>query len=85
MLPAAAGSVSSVFVLLFFSDGDGTQRFPDLIPASTGWDPSTNTFSSVLSISEIGVGASTGEFKGGVHADARLRLLALAAGSVTGP
>jgi len=62
------GTASSAFAIPYLYDGDATYRIADIIPAGTGWDLSTNTSSSALSISDNGVIVGTGVFNGAVHA-----------------
>jgi hypothetical protein len=64
----AVGTNSSAFAIPFLYDGTTTYRLADLIPAGTGWDLSTNTSSSALSISDGNVIVGTGVFNGAVHA-----------------
>lgn len=62
------GTASNAFAIPYLFDGDATYRIQDLIPSGTGWDLSTNTSSSALSISDNGVIVGTGVFNGAVHA-----------------
>ncbi len=68
----AVGTASSAFAVPFLYDGAATYRVQDLIPAGTGWDLSTNTSSSALSISDTGVIVGTGVFNGSVRAYAMI-------------
>ena len=64
----AVGTASSAFAIPFVYDGVATYRLADVIPGGTGWDLSTNTSSSALSISESGIIVGTGVLNGAVHA-----------------
>jgi uncharacterized membrane protein len=77
----AVGTASSAFAIPFLFDGTNTYRIQDLIQAGNGWDLSTNTSSSALSISDNGVIVGTGVFNGAVHAYALIPVPAPTAGS----
>ncbi len=64
----AVGTASSAFAIPFLYDGVSTYRIQDLIPGGSGWDLSTNTSSSAMSISESGIIVGSGVFNGAVHA-----------------
>lgn len=64
----AVGTASSAFAIPFLYDGSNTYRIADLVDTSSGWDLSTNTSSSAMSISDSGIIVGTGVFNGSVHA-----------------
>jgi len=64
----AVGTASSAFAIPFLYDGSNTYRIADLVDPSSGWDLSTNTSSSAMSISDSGIIVGTGVFNGSVHA-----------------
>jgi hypothetical protein len=54
------GTDSGNFAVPFLYDGTTSYRLADLIPPNSGWDLSTNTFSSAMGISEDRVIVGTG-------------------------
>lgn len=66
------GTASSAFAIPYLYDGETTHRLADLLPGGSGWDLSTNTSSSAMSISEDGVIVGTGVFNGQVRAYAMI-------------
>ncbi|MFM9957830.1 MAG: hypothetical protein ACKVZJ_07120 [Phycisphaerales bacterium] len=66
------GTGSSAFAIPYVYDGTTTYRLADVIPPGTGWDLSTNTSSSALSISDTGVIVGSGVFNGNVRAYAMI-------------
>jgi uncharacterized membrane protein len=66
------GTASNAFAIPYLFDGTQTYMVADLIPAGTGWDLSTNTSSSALSINDDGVIVGTGVFNGAVRAYAMI-------------
>ena len=58
------GTASSAFAIPFLFDGSSTYRLADLLPPASGWDLSTNTSSSALGISELGIIVGTGIHNG---------------------
>ncbi|MBN8643718.1 MAG: hypothetical protein J0L61_00565 [Planctomycetes bacterium] len=80
----AVGTASSAFAIPFLYDGSQTYRLADLIDPSTGWDLSTNTSSSALSISDNGVIIGTGVRNGVVKAYAMIPVPTPGAGALLG-
>lgn len=66
------GTASNAFAIPYLYDGTQTYMVADLIPAGTGWDLSTNTSSSALSINDDGVIVGTGVLNGEVRAYAMI-------------
>ncbi|HVZ94784.1 MAG TPA: hypothetical protein VG797_09765 [Phycisphaerales bacterium] len=66
------GTASSAFALPYLYDGVSTYLLGDLIPGGTGWNLTTNTSSSAMSISNDGVIIGTGILNGQVHAYAMI-------------
>lgn len=66
------GTAGGQFAVPFLYDGAQTYRLQDLIPAGSGWDISTNTSSSAMSISESGIIVGTGIFNGQTRAYAMI-------------
>ncbi len=64
----AVGTASSAYAIPFLFDGTDTYRIQDLLPAGSGWDLSTNTSSSAMSISEDGIIVGTGIINGDTRA-----------------
>jgi hypothetical protein len=62
------GTDSGNFAVPFLYDGTTSYRLADLIPPNSGWDLSTNTFSSALGISEDNVIVGTGVHNGDIRA-----------------
>jgi hypothetical protein len=62
------GTDSGNFAVPFLYDGTTSYRLADLIPPNSGWDLSTNTFSSALGISEDKVIVGTGVHNGDIRA-----------------
>lgn len=62
------GTGSGLYAVPFLFDGTDTYRLQDLIDAGTGWDISTNTFSSGMGISDDGTIVGTGVFNGQIRA-----------------
>jgi hypothetical protein len=62
------GTDSGAFAVPFLYDGTNTHRLQDLIPANSGWDLSTNTFSSAQGISENNIIVGTGVHDGDIRA-----------------
>src|SRR5262245_47425119 len=62
------GTDSSAFAIPFLYDGTNTYRLADLLPPNSGWDLSTNTFSSADGISEDGTIVGTGVHDGATQA-----------------
>jgi hypothetical protein len=62
------GTDSGNFAVPFLYDGTTSYRLADLIPPNSGWDLSTNTFSSALGISEDSVIVGTGVHNGDIRA-----------------
>lgn len=58
------GTASSAFAIPFLYDGSSTVALADLLPGGSGWDLSTNTSSSAMSISEDGIIVGTGVHNG---------------------
>ncbi len=56
----AVGYASSEYSIPFLYDGTATYRLADLLPPGSGWDLSTNVYSSADGISEDGVIVGTG-------------------------
>jgi hypothetical protein len=75
------GTASGAFAVPFLYYGTDTQRLQDLIPAGSGWDLATNTFSSAMGISDNGtVIVGTGVFNGEIRAYAMVLIPAPGAG-----
>ena len=64
----AVGTASGLYALPFLYDGADTYLLQDLIGDNTGWDISTNTFSSALGIAEDGSIVGTGLVNGEIRA-----------------
>ena len=62
------GTDGGAFAVPFLYDGTNTYRLQDLIPANSGWDLSTNTFSSAQGISEDNIIVGTGVHNGDIRA-----------------
>jgi hypothetical protein len=62
------GTDSGNFAVPFLYNGTTSYRLADLIPPNSGWDLSTNTFSSALGISEDNVIVGTGVHNGDIRA-----------------
>jgi hypothetical protein len=62
------GTDSGNFAVPFLYDGTTSYRLADLIPPNSGWDLSTNTFSSALGVSEDNVIVGTGVHDGDIRA-----------------
>src|SRR4030095_8556163 len=62
------GTDSGNFAVPFLYDGTTSYRLADLIPPNSGWDLSTNTFSSALGVSEDNVIVGTGVHNGDIRA-----------------
>ena len=62
------GTDGGAFAVPFLYDGTNTYRLQDLIPANSGWDLSTNTFSSAQGISENNIIVGTGVHNGDIRA-----------------
>jgi len=62
------GTDGGAFAVPFLYDGTNTFRLQDLIPANSGWDLSTNTFSSAQGISEDNIIVGTGVHNGVIRA-----------------
>ena len=62
------GTDSGNFAVPFLYDGTTSYRLADLIPPNSGWDLSTNTFSSAQGISEDNVIVGTGVHNGDIRA-----------------
>jgi hypothetical protein len=62
------GTDGGNFAVPFLYDGTTSYRLADLIPPNSGWDLSTNTFSSALGISENNVIVGTGVHDGDIRA-----------------
>ena len=66
------GTDSGNFAVPFLYDGTTSYRLADLIPPNSGWDLSTNTFSSAQGISEDNVIVGTGVHDGNIRAYAMI-------------
>jgi len=66
------GTDGGAFAVPFLYDGTNTYRLQDLIPANSGWDLSTNTFSSAQGISEDNIIVGTGVHNGDIRAYAMI-------------
>jgi hypothetical protein len=62
------GIASSAYAIPFLYDGETTYRVHDLLPAASGWDLATNTFSSAMDISDEGIIVGTGVHEGEIRA-----------------
>lgn len=78
------GTASNAFAIPYLYDGTATYRVQDLIPPGSGWDLSTNTSSSAISISDTGVIVGTGVFNGNVRAYAMIPVPPVCVGDING-